>query len=143
MSDRLDFLTTRDRRAAEKPRRTLGQALAERTPAWFRIRIQYSRGGSAVYRLDAWTADYRSCDPGTTWQQLRDAHAEIDWWRDHDIDAVTGAVYATPEPHEDGFLPAEDGTFGNRRPPHLLRDRYGYDRGWFDTVPPMPVGRAA
>ena len=133
--DRLTYLTTRDQRAADQPRRTLGQALAERTPAWFRISIQYSRGGSRVYTLQAWTADYRGCDAGTTWQQLRAAHPDIDWWRDHDIDAVTGRVYATPEPHEDGFLPEKDRTFGPRRAPHYLADRFG--------AVPQPIGRAA
>lgn len=143
MSARLDYLTSRDQRATARPVRTLGEALAERRPAWIRVRIHYSRGGSRLYRLDAWTADFKTCDPGATWQQLREAHPDIDWWRDHDIDAVTGAVYATPEPWEDGFLPEEDRTFGERRAPYLLADRFGYDRGWFGTVPPAPVRRAA
>lgn len=138
MSARIDFLTSRDRRAAEQPRRTLGQALAEDRPAWLRVHVQYSRGGARVYRLHAWTADYRPCDPGTTAQQLIDAHPEIDWWRSHDVDAVTGAVYAVPEPHEDGAIPELDRTFGDRRPPHLVADRR-----WFDTAPPMPARRAA
>lgn len=138
--DRLTYLTTRGQRAAGQPRRTLGQALAERVPAWYRIRIHYSCGGAPLYRLDAWTEDFRDCDPpdGVTAQSLMAAHPDIDWWRCHDIDARTGAVYATPEPHEDGWLPREDGTFGDRRPPALVADRFGADRGWFDTVTTMP-----
>lgn len=133
--DRLTYLATRGQRAAEQPRRTLGHALAADRPAWYRIHVQYSRGGSRVYRLHAWTADYRPCEPGTTAQQLIAAHPDIDWWRSHDIDAVTGAVYAVPEPDEDGALPELDGTFGNRRPPHLAADRFG--------SAPLPIGRAA
>lgn len=136
--DRLTYLTTRDQRAAEQPRRTLGQALAEDRPAWYRVHVQYSRGGARVYRLHAWTADYRPCASGTTAQQLIDAHPHIDWWLSHDIDAVTGAVYAVPEPHEDGADPEEDRTFGARRAPALVADHRR-----FDTAPPMPARRAA
>lgn len=141
--DRLTYLTTRGKRAAEQPGRTLAQAVAADVPAWFRIHVQYSRGGARVYRLEAWTADYRSCAPGTTAQQLMDAHPDIDWWRSHDLDAVTGAVYAVPEPHEDGALPEVDGTFGDRRPPALVADRAFADRGWFDIVTTIPARRAA
>lgn len=129
--DRLDYLTSRDRRAAEHAGRTLGQALATDVPAWYRIHVQYSRGGTRVYTLYAWTARHTWCriPDGVTAQQLMDAHPGIDWWLSHDVDAVTGAVYAVPEPDEDGALPEVDGTFGDRRAPHLVADR-----GWFDTA---------
>jgi hypothetical protein len=138
--DRLDFLTTREQRAAEQPARTLGQALAERAPAWYRIHVQYSRGGARVYTLYAWTADYRWCDaaPGVTAQTLMAAHPEINWWRSHDIDPATGAVYAVPEPDEDGALPEVDRSFGERRPPALAADR-----DWLGTVTSMPQRAAA
>ncbi len=138
MSSRLDLLTSRDRRATEQAGRTLGQALADDRPAWYRIHVQYSRGGTRLHTLYAWTGRFTFCNvpPGVTAQQLMTAHPEIDWWRSHDLDAVTGAVYAVPEPHEDGALPEIDGTFGNRRPPHFLADR-------FHTAPPMPARRAA
>lgn len=138
--DRLDFLTSRDRRAAEHAatHRTLGQAHAGDRPAWIRVRIHYSRGGARVYTLQAWTDRFTPCDAGTTVQQLLDAHPAIDWWIEHDADAVTGAVYAVPEPHEDGFLPDADRTFGEQRPPRLVADRR-----WFDTVTPMPARWAA
>jgi hypothetical protein len=138
--DRLTYLATRNQRAAEQRRRTLGQALAEDRPAWYRIHVQYSRGGARVYQLHAWTAQHKVCriPDGVTAQTLIDAHPEIDWWRSHDIDAVTGAVYAVPEPHEDGAIPEIDTTFGDHRPPRLAADR-----DWVGTVPPMPARRAA
>lgn len=138
--DRLDFLTTREQRAADRPARTVAQAHAQDRPAWYRIHVQYSRGGARVYTLYAWTDRYTWCDApdGVTAHTLMAAHPEINWWRSHDIDAATGAVYAVPEPHEDGALPEVDGTFGNRRPPSLRTDR-----DLLDTVPSMPARRAA
>lgn len=143
--DRLTYLATRDQRAAERSGRTLGEALADRTPAWYRIHISYSRGGTRLHTLEAWTADYKPCDPapGVTAQTLMAAHPDIDWWIGHDVDARTAAVYAIPEPHEDGWLPAEDQTFGDRRPPHYLADRFGFDRGWFGTPAHEPRRAAA
>lgn len=139
MSARLDFLTSRDLRAAEQPRRTLGQALAERVPAWYRIHVQYSRG-ARVYALYAWTDQFKWCDApaGVTARSLMDAHPEINWWRSHDIDAATGAVYAVPEPDEYGAMPEVDKTFGDRRPPSLRAER---DR--LTTTTPMPERWAA
>jgi len=133
--DRLDFLTTREQRATEQPRRTLGQALAERTPVLYRIRIQYDRAGGRRFELEAWTADFKGCEApaGVTAHSLMAAHPEINWWREHQIDATTGAVYAMPEPAEDGFLPAEDRSFGERRPPALAADC------WPATVTTMPA----
>lgn len=141
----LNRRTSRDRRPKNGRRRTIAQALAEDRPAWFRIHVLYSREGDPVYTLYAWTAQHTWCDlpDGVTAQLLMDAHPEIDWWRSHDVDAVTGAVYAVPEPDEDGALPEVDGTFGDRRPPHLVADRKWADRGWFDTAAQLPIGRAA
>lgn len=127
--DRLTYLGSRDRRATEQPGRTLAEALATDVPVWLRIRVQYSRGGTRLHTLHAWTARHTPCAPGTTVQQLHAAHPGIDWLRDHDVDTVTGTVYATPEPHEDGWLPETDGTFGDRRQPHVVADR-----DWFDTA---------
>jgi len=137
--DRLDFLTTREQRATEQPRRTLGQALAERVPALYRIRIQYDRAGARRFELEAWTADFKGCEApaGVTAHSLMAGHPEINWWREHQIDATIGAVYAMPEPAEDGFLPAEDRTFGERRPPALAADC------WPATVTTMPARWAA
>jgi len=137
--DRLTYLTTREQRATEQPYRTLGQALAERVPALYRIRIQYDRAGARRFELEAWTADFKGCDApaGLTAHTLMAEHPEINWWREHQIDAVTGAVYTMPEPHEDGFLPAEDRTFGERRPPALAADC------WPATVTTMPARWAA
>lgn len=134
----LTRLTPRDRRPKTGRRRTIAQALAEDRPAWYRIRVDYSRReNEPSYKLWAWTAQYVLCDvPGhITAEQLMAAHPEIDWWRSHDVDAVTGAVYAVPEPHEDGALPEFDWTFGARRPPALVADRWGVDRCWFGTIP--------
>lgn len=130
----------RDRRPATGRRRTIAQAIAEDRPAWYRIRVTYSR-----YQLHAWTERHTCCDvpDGITAQLLMNEHPEIDWWRSHDIDVVTGSVYAMPEPEETGFLPEVDRSFGARRPPHLVADRWGADCGRFDTVPPMPARWAA
>ena len=138
--DRLDFLTTREQRATEQPRRTLGQALAERVPALYRIRIQYDRAGARRFELEAWTADFKGCEApaGVTAHSLMAAHPEINWWRSHDIDPATGAVYAVPEPDEDGALPEVDRSFGERRPPALAADR-----DWLNTVTTMPTRWAA
>ncbi|HEY3477506.1 MAG TPA: hypothetical protein VGL02_01290 [Streptomyces sp.] len=143
--DRLTYLATRDQRTADTPKRTLAEAMATDVPAWYRIHVQYSRGGTRLYRLEAWTADHRPCAPapGITAQSLMAAHPDIDWWRSHDVDARTGAVYAVPEPDEDGAIPELDRTFGDRRPPHYLCDRYGYDRGWFGTPAHEPRRAAA
>jgi hypothetical protein len=132
--NRLDFLTSRDERAAAAsaaPRVTLADDLADREIALIRIRYRADRSFRRYHDLAAFTASFRwlwfhptdfNADH-TARDELAamvfDAWPTVDWFRDHQIVVATGEVQAAPEAWEHGSIPEDDLAFGGGRAVYL------------------------
>lgn len=113
--------------AAPANDRTLGDALADANPAAsatvVRIRYRLGRNTRGYHDLTAYSADGRPLwlhsDHDTDQLRraaliayLRGTYPHVNWTRDHDVHLVTGRVYSSPLPEDDGYLPDLDGCFG-------------------------------
>jgi len=111
--------------------RPAGRTLAEnlRDPAaLLRIAVVWDQAGRPRWTVTAWTErfDTTPIDPATqqqllTW--LRETHPAVNWWLAHDYDLRTGRLGAAPGLLDAGFIPCDDRTFGEERPPVLADER--------------------
>lgn len=127
--------------------RTLAEALADPI-AVLRIRVQYDQANRPRWVVDAWTAHFEPVALDTAAQQRlleqwRQRFPALNYWRSHQID-VRGprvVVGASPEPHEDGYIPSDQRTFGGYRQP-VLADRWTPPLPWA-APEPITTRRAA
>lgn len=131
MSSRLDFLATRDERAAAAsaaPRVSVADTLDLDTLTLLRFRCRYDAAfnrrlevvafGEYAGRISRLPLESAVQADLITWAVAK--WPRVDWALDHDVRLSCGHVTAAPEAWEDGFIPEDDGGFGEPRPAVLL-----------------------
>jgi hypothetical protein len=123
---RLDWLADRDKRAAAKRGRTLGEALRD-GPAVVRIEYPFDRNGRRIPHLTAWTAA-PNCrriwldekQETAILAEVTRRHPLADPRVDHDYHLADGALYAAPDVMDSrGGIPEQDHCYGTAPPVYL------------------------
>lgn len=146
MSQRLDFLASRDGRAAAAsaaPHVSVADTLDLDTLTRLRFRCRWNRNFQRHLEVVAF-GEVAGCISRLplegavqanliAWAQAR--WPRVDWSYDHDVRLSCGHITAAPEAWEDGFVPEDDGGFGLLRPAVLLPT----GQAVWDAPRPFPI----
>lgn len=126
MSARLDFLATRDERAAAASaaaRISVAEALDPADVVMLRVTCQRDQANGRRWTVVGYThrhveVRYDRDEQAELFAWLRDRHPGVDWHVAHQADLRPGGgIHAAPLAEDDGYLPEEDHSFGEPRPP--------------------------
>lgn len=146
--NRLDYLSSRDERAAaasDAPRVAVADTLDLDTLTLLRFRCRYDAAfnrrlevvafGEYAGRISRLPLEAAVQADLIAWAVAK--WPRVDWSLDHDVRLSCGHVTAAPDAWEDGFVPEDDGGYGEPRPAVLLPAEQAT---WND---PRPYPRAA
>jgi hypothetical protein len=113
--------------AAARRGRTLAEALAD-PAALLRVTVAWDQADRPRWTVAAWTDHYMQLTLAADTQQrlfadLRETHPAVNWWIAHQVDLDTGRIGAAPQLLDAGYIPQDDRSFGEPRPPVLVDHR--------------------